>query len=222
MISSFVRNQIAKEQPDLNFRNEHLRNEMKEVLKFWLKKGAAGFRIDATPHLFEVEDLRDEPLSELTDDKNSYDYTLHHYTRDLPEVYDLIYEFREIADEHWHSNGNGDQPILMTEAYTNVTEYLKYFKSSDGKRLGAQLPFNFVLISDVGKKSTATDFKRIIDERIAAVPSGTRLNWVIGNHDNPRIGSRFGEQRIDGLLTLVMTLPSIAITYYVNKSQSIF
>ena len=35
----------------------------------------------------------------------------------------------------------------------------------------------------------------------------------LGNHDKPRFGSRYGTQRIDGLLTLLMTLPGVAVTY---------
>lgn len=204
----------VKEQPDLNYRSEHVVKAMLDVIEFWLKKGAGGFRIDAINFLFEYKDLRDEPLSGKTTDPNSYHYTLHHYTKDLPEMYEIVYKFRAIADEYQKQNG-GLRPVFMTEAYTNATEYPKYFKSKDGSKLGAQMPFNFVLITDLAKDSTATDFKKVIDETIASVPVGTRLNWVIGNHDKPRVGSRFGERKIDGLLALVMTLPGIAVTYLV-------
>lgn len=93
---------------------------------------------------------------------------------------------------------------------------MKYFKSENGT-LGSQMPFNFALISDLSRNSSAADFKNITDSKIASVPKGTRLNWVMGNHDKPRVGSRYGERRIDGLLTLVMTLPGIAVTYNVRN-----
>lgn len=150
---------------------------MKEVFLFWLKKGAAGFRIDATNHLFEDENLRDEPLTNKTNDPKSYDYTEHIYTKDLPEMYEMVYFFREIADSYTRENG-GPERILMTEAYTNDTEYPKYFKSADGKRLGSQMPFNFVLINDLVKSSNASSLKEIIDKRISIVSNETRLNWV--------------------------------------------
>jgi alpha-glucosidase len=55
-------------QPDLNYRNPKVVQEMKNVLSFWLNKGVAGFRIDAIPALFEIKpdengDFPDEPLS---------------------------------------------------------------------------------------------------------------------------------------------------------------
>lgn len=211
----FYLHQFAKQQPDLNYRNPAVVEEMKNVLRFWLKKGAGGFRIDAVCHLFEVEDLRDEPLSGYTNDSKSYSYTHHHYTIDLDEMYDMVYEWRALVDD-FHKSHGGEKPILMTEAYANSSEYRKYFHSADKKRPGSQMPFNFVLITDLNKESTADDFKRVIDDRIAIVPAGVRLNWVLGNHDQPRVGSRFGEARIDSLLTLVMTLPGIAVTYNVS------
>lgn len=207
---------VAKEQPDLNYRSQAVVDEMMRVLEFWLKKGAGGFRIDAVNHLYEDKDFRDEPLSGHTKDPNSYDYLLHHFTQDLPEMYEMVYSFRAYVDEFQKQNG-GDEIILMTEAFTNATEYWKYFKSKDGQKIGAQMPFNFVLITDLNENSVANDYKKVIDDRISAVPKDTRLNWVIGNHDQARVGSRFGERKIDGLLGLVMTLPGIAVTYNVSR-----
>ena len=47
--------QFYKEQPDLNLRNENVRKELRETLRFWLNLGVAGFRVDAVPHFFEDE-----------------------------------------------------------------------------------------------------------------------------------------------------------------------
>lgn len=189
---------------------------MTKVFRFWLSKGVAGFRIDAINHLFEDAKFRDEPLSNKTKDPNSHEYTEHIYTKDLPEMYEMVYKFREIADEYQEEYG-GERRVLMTEAYTNSTEYPKYFKSADGNKNGSQIPFNFVLMEQLDKTSTTNTIKKTIDDRIGAVPAGTRLNWVVGNHDQPRVGSRFGPQKIDGFLTLVMTLPGIAVTYNVSQ-----
>lgn len=45
--------QFYSEQPDLNFRNSAVKKEMDEVLRFWLRKGVAGFRLDAVGFLME-------------------------------------------------------------------------------------------------------------------------------------------------------------------------
>lgn len=206
--------EFVKEQPDLNYRCEEVVKEMKNVLKFWVAKGVGGFRVDAVNYLYEVEDLRDEPLTGKTTDPFAYAYTEKHYTTNLDETYDMVYQWRKVLDD-WKAEHGGDTIIMMTEAYVNNTHLTKYYGSADGKRLGSQMPFNFRLIADLAESSTAHDFKRVIDDLLASVPHGQQANWVIGNHDKPRVGSRYGEGRIDGLLTLVMTLPGIAVTYQV-------
>lgn len=55
--------QFAPAQPDLNYRNPLVVQEMKDVLTYWLDFGVDGFRMDAIPSLFEDPELRDEPLS---------------------------------------------------------------------------------------------------------------------------------------------------------------
>lgn len=55
---------------------------MKDVLRYWLDKGADGFRIDAVNHLFEDPAMRNEPLSGLTLSPTNYLYTDHIYTKE--------------------------------------------------------------------------------------------------------------------------------------------
>lgn len=66
---AFCYHQFAVKQPDLHFRNPKVHDEMKKVLKFWLDKGVAGFRVDAITHMYEVQpaadnSLPDEPFSD--------------------------------------------------------------------------------------------------------------------------------------------------------------
>lgn len=56
---------------------------MNNVLRFWLKLGASGFRINGITHLFKDDLLRDEPLTGRFDDPLHYHYTQHIYTKDL-------------------------------------------------------------------------------------------------------------------------------------------
>src|ERR1700683_5564652 len=53
-----------KQQPDLNWRNPEVRKAMYDTVRFWMKKGVAGFRLDAITTLFEDLDLRDQPIKE--------------------------------------------------------------------------------------------------------------------------------------------------------------
>lgn len=92
------------QQPDLNFRNEIVSIEMKEVLRFWLRKGVDGFRIDAVIYLVESDEnpdgsYTDEPLSGWCKDPLDFNYLVHTETRDLQESYDLIHEWRKVMEE---------------------------------------------------------------------------------------------------------------------------
>jgi len=201
----FYLHQFTKEQPDLNFRSEKVVEEMKEILRFWLAKGVSGFRVDAVNHLFEDEDLQDEPVSNKTDDSKAYDYLEHTLTTDLPECYEMVKQWRELLD-NWSSEYDTETKIMMTEAYANLSATIQYYN-------GAQIPFNFLLITDLNQDSTAADFVYTINKWLTYMPVEETANWVMGNHDKSRVGSRFNFERIDIMNTLLLTLPGIAITY---------
>lgn len=96
--------QFDKTQPDLDYRQPLVVEKMKEVLRFWMDKGADGFRVDAINHLFEIQDLRDEPRDQC-DDPESYCYTQHIYTKDLLETYDMIGQWRKVLDDYTLEHG---------------------------------------------------------------------------------------------------------------------
>ncbi|XP_032595167.1 maltase 2 isoform X2 [Drosophila grimshawi] len=204
--------QFTKEQPDLNFRNPVVVQAMDEVLLFWLNKGVAGFRIDAVNHLFENETLPDEPLSGQSTDPLSYDYTKHIYTKDLPEVLSMVQHWRKLLDDYTAQHPEDSTRIMMTEAYAGLTELMNYYEDSSGI-MGSHLPFNFHFITDVNRESDARDFVYNVEKWLIYMPRGHAANWVIGNHDNPRVASRFGSASVDAMNMLLMTLPGVAVTY---------
>lgn len=180
--------QFVKEQPDLNYRSGAVVVAMKDVLKFWLNRGVNGFRIDAVKFLFEVEpdtngDYPDESLSGDCEDVADTCYLRHNLTQDLDETYDMIYQWRAVVDE-WTSNVNsGDNGakttrIIMTEAYTTLPNTVRYYGETNG-RPGAQVPFNFELITYLRNGSSAVEAKRIIASWLDAMPTGVRANWVV-------------------------------------------
>lgn len=88
-------------------------------MKFWIDKGADGFRLDAIPHLFEANpvdhngEYPDEPLSGnmfLTSDQPGYTTQIH--VRDLIELYDVVYEWREAADL-WQQESESETKLVL-------------------------------------------------------------------------------------------------------------
>lgn len=88
MRHQYYLHQFTKQQPDLNFRNARVIEEMNSILRFWLGRGVSGFRIDAVNHMFEVEDYRDEPETGIEIDSLSYEFLHHYYTKDLVSLYE--------------------------------------------------------------------------------------------------------------------------------------
>nr|CAD7263069.1 unnamed protein product [Timema shepardi] len=199
--------QFAVKQPDLNFRNPHLVDEMKDAMTFWLDRGVAGFRVDAVPFLFEVTSLQDEPLSNdpkaLPDD---YLYLVHNYTVNLEETFDMVQQWRGLMEAY-----QDPERLMMAEAYADFETTMRYYGTPLSP--GAHFPFNFALITDVNGNSTPSDFLKATKKWIDDLPPGALSNWVIGNHDNHRVASRFGRELVDGLNMLALLLPGVAVTY---------
>ncbi|XP_072940566.1 maltase A1-like [Epargyreus clarus] len=202
-------------QPDLNYREPKVQQEMNDVIRFWLDKGVSGFRVDAVIYLYEADSKNyngsypDEPLSGKKGfDSDDYDYLNHIYTRDLNETYDVIYNWRDVMDEYIEKDG--ENKLMMTEAYTSLANVMKYYGT--GKRNGS-VPFNFSLLENINNQSTAFDIKLVIDKWMTYMPVGKTANWVNGNHDQSRLASRLGDSRVDAMNMLALILPGIAVTY---------
>ncbi|EDW12454.1 maltase 1 [Drosophila mojavensis] len=207
----FYLRQFTKGQPDLNYRNPAVLQAMDAVLTYWLKRGVSGFRIDAVNYVFEDKQLRDEPLSGATSDPNSVDYLNHIYTRNQEENYGLIQHWRKLLDDYSEKYG-GPARIMMTEGYAELPQVMEFYEDENGVQ-GANFPFNFDFITELNSESTAQDFVFTIQRWLIYMPPGHSANWVMGNHDNPRVASRYGAKSVDAMNMLLMTLPGIGITY---------
>ena len=178
---AYYLHQYAVQQPDLNHRNPDVVKTMKNVMAFWLNKGAYGFRVDAIPNLIEVApdargNLPDEPKSGKCSDPNDFCYLKHIYTNNLNESFQLVFGWREFLENYRKENG-GDARVLMTEPNDELDGILRHY--GDGKRNGSHIPFNFYLLGIATKKSKAADYKFYIENYMSKVPAGAEPNWVV-------------------------------------------
>jgi len=193
---------FLKEQPDLNWRNPEVVAAMHEVLRFWLRRGVAGFRIDVLWLLIKDDRWRDNPPNpDYTPGMPLFQSQLPVYTTDRPENQDVVAGLRAVVDEF-------DDRVLIGEIYLPLNRLVAYY----GKNLkGVQLPFNFQLLQSPWDARSIAD---LIDRYESALPVGGWPNWVLGNHDNPRIASKVGaaQARVAGLILL--TLRGTPTMYY--------
>ncbi|MBV9560988.1 MAG: DUF3459 domain-containing protein [Bradyrhizobium sp.] len=190
------------QQPDLNWRNPAVRQAIYDVMRFWLGKGVDGFRVDVIWHLIKDEGFRDNPPNpNFREGQPPHQALLPAYTTDQPEVQHVVAEMRSVLDAF-------RERVLIGEIYLPIARLVAYY----GKDLlGAHLPFNFALLS---APWNARRIEAIIAEYEHALPPGAWPNWVLGNHDRPRVASRVGAEQARVAAMLLLTLRGTPTLYY--------
>jgi alpha-glucosidase len=201
--AQFYLHLFDRKQPDLNWRNPRVREAIYEVVRFWFDRGIDGLRIDVLWLLVKDAEFRDNPPSPPL---RPGEYEWSRYDRpgfeDRPEVHDIVREMRSVADEY-------DQRVLIGEIYLPLERLVRYY----GDHLsGIHLPFNFGLITI--PRWDATTIAELIERYEAALPAGAAPNWVLGNHDVPRIATRAGAAGARLALMLLLSLRGTVTCYY--------
>jgi alpha-glucosidase len=190
------------EQPDLNWRNPAVEKAMFDVTRWWYKRGVSGFRLDAVDTIFEVADLKDNPILPGTNrygDPNMEDK----YNKKLPEMHDVLQRLRKVADEN--------DAVLIGETWTKNIDELRQYYGDHGNEL--QMPMDF-LFTRVDQFSPAEFRKQIAGVNAAGWPV-----YVISNHDIVRSYVRYGDGEHDDAIAklmagLYLTLRGTPIMYY--------
>jgi alpha-glucosidase len=123
------------------------------------------------------------------------------YTTDRPELQDIVAGLRRVIEEF-------DKRVLIGEIYLPLDRLVAYYGADLD---GIQLPFNFQLLQSAWD---ARAIAALIDRYERALPSGGWPNWVLGNHDNPRIASRVGAPQARVAAMLLLTLRGTPTMYY--------
>ncbi|XP_056291511.1 neutral and basic amino acid transport protein rBAT isoform X2 [Pseudoliparis swirei] len=206
--------QFFKEQPELNFRNPHVRKEMTDIIHFWLGKGVDGFRMGSVKHLLEAAHLRDEPQV----DPNKAPETVvsegdlyHDHTISQLGLHDLLRDWR--AQMEAYSREPGRYRFMVTESYDykEVDKTMMYYGTSLVKE--SDFPFNFYLL-DLPQNTSGLWVQHLVQLWMDNMPEGQWANWLVGNHDQPRIASTAGQPYIRVINMLLLTLPGTPTTYY--------
>jgi alpha-glucosidase len=189
-------------QPDLNWRNPAVREAIYDVMRFWLRKGVDGFRVDVIWHLIKDAQFRDNPPNPyFVEGRPPNEKILTQYSTDQPEVLEVIAAMRRVIDEF-------DDRVLIGEVYLPLHRLVAYYGNDLN---GAQMPFNFALLSTLW---SARSIEKIVADYERALPVGAWPNWVLGNHDRPRIASRVGPAQARVAAMLLLTLRGTPTLYY--------
>ena len=180
---------------------------MYDVMRFWFDRGVDGFRIDVLWHMVKAADFPDNPPNPAyRPAMGEMHRVLQLHSTDQPEVHRIAAEMRDIADSYG-AKGQGER-VLIGEIYLPVDRLMHYY---GGERPEVHLPFNFQLIDTPWEaRSLAT----LIASYEAALPPGGWPNWVLGNHDRPRVAAKRGQAQARVAAMLLLTLRGTPTLYY--------
>ena len=195
---------FLRQQPDLNWRNPDVRAAMHNVLRFWLDRGVDGFRMDVIDRIVKDADLRDNPWlpdGDPTSD-NLFAQQEHAYDLYQPDIIDEIRQIRAVFDSY-----DGDR-VTIGEVWAEPRSRWVTFYGPDLD--GLHLPFNFFLLV---QPWDAQAMRASVDELEAALPAGAWPNYVLGNHDRPRLATRYGPEVVRTAAMLLLTLRGTPTLY---------
>uniref|UniRef100_A0A8C2L7Q3 Amino acid transporter heavy chain SLC3A1 n=1 Tax=Cyprinus carpio TaxID=7962 RepID=A0A8C2L7Q3_CYPCA len=206
--------QFLKEQPDLNYRNPRVIEEMTDIIHFWLKKGVDGFRMDAVKHMLEATHLRNEPQVDPDQDPSTVDteFELYHdYTYTQQGLHEILTNWRIDLDAYSREPGRYRFMVVECYDYEEIDKTMRYYGTSYVTE--SDFPFNFYLLY-LPDDLSGNQAKSLVHLWMSNMPKGKWPNWVVGNHDKPRIGSSAGTEYIRAINMLLLTLPGTPTTYY--------
>jgi len=204
------------EQPDLNWYNPEVREALADVIRFWMKRGADGFRLDTANYYAYDRQLRDNPKragsSELMEDgqeANPLSQYITKYSKDRPENLEFIHYLRKIFDE------SGAVSIGEIGSAEGLESTLKLGTDYVKKGKGLHLAYTFSMLN---KNMSAEYLEHVLRVTEESIEDGWPC-WSLSNHDCMRMISRFdcfGER--DGfqqmMLLLLLSLRGTPIIYY--------
>jgi oligo-1,6-glucosidase len=210
---------FSKKQPDLNWDNPTVRNEIFSMMDWWLKKGIDGFRMDVISMISKVPGLPDGPVKNGTYGDSSP------YVINGPHVHEYLKEMNQKVLSHYD---------LMTVGETaGVTiEQAKQYANRNGQELSMIFQFDHVSLEDDPKLGKWNDSKIPLPKLKQVLSKWqTQLHGIAwnslywSNHDQPRAVSRFGndspEYRQTSAKMLATCLHMMQGTPYIYQGEEL-
>ncbi len=210
---------FSKKQPDLNWDNPEVRSELYEIMRWWLEKGIDGFRLDVVNFISKDPTLPDDDPAKAPGSTGSSYYI------DGPDIHRYLQEMNAQVFSGTDAVAIGETPMVSKEAGA---------KYVDPSRNELDLIFQFDHVtfdqSEGGfwappRNWKLTELKEIMTEWRKSVSSTGGWNATyLGNHDQPRIVNRFGddgEYRRESAQTLAALLLTISGTPFIFQGEEI-
>jgi alpha-glucosidase len=197
---------FAREQPDLNWRNPEVHQEMLNIFRFWLKRDVDGFRLDVFNSYFKHPELADNPFK-----LGIREFNLQHHINDMdqPEMIPLLNELRSLLDAY---------PERYVVGETHLPTLHKAISYCGSDKLHAAFSFDFTSGLLFYPWNPGWLKQKIALREAAFTQAGVWPTTVMSNHDVPRAASRYTQREEDSqariAMTLLLTLRGTPFMYY--------
>ena len=198
--------EFLKFQPDLNYRNPEVQREMLDTIRFWLKKGVDGFRLDIINALFEDEEFRDAPFTlKLFSENLDVLFKSSRMNLNHPDTIEFCKKLRKTIDEF-----NDPSRFMVGEIMASLPTIRRFLgENADGLNLS-------FLFKSLNVPLKAKKVRQLIESYEEHFPEPFMPTWVFGNHDMfRRISKLNGSMNKAKLNTaLQLTARGVPFIYY--------
>lgn len=195
---------FSKKQPDLNWENEKVRNEVYKMMNFWVDKGIGGFRMDVIDLIGKVPD-------EMV-------------TGNGPKLHDYLQEMNKAALA-------GNDLLTVGETWGATPEVAKLYSNPERKELSMVFQFEHIGLDQIEGKEKwdlknleLLDLKKVLSKWQTELEGQGWNSLFWNNHDLPRIVSRWGndkEYRVESAKMLATLLHGMKGTPYIYQGEEI-
>ena len=193
---------FSKKQPDLNWENEKVRNEVYKMMNFWVDKGIGGFRMDVIDLIGKVPDEM--------------------ITGNGPKLHDYLQEMNKAALE-------GHDLLTVGETWGATPEIAKLYSNPKRKELSMVFQFEHIGLDQIEGKEKwdvkpldLLDLKKVLSKWQTELEGEGWNSLFWNNHDLPRIVSRWGndkEYRVESAKMLATLLHGMKGTPYIYQGE---
>ncbi|MCE0494165.1 glycoside hydrolase family 13 protein [Vibrio salinus] len=193
---------FGKHQPDLNWDNPKVREELYSILRFWLNKGVSGLRFDTVATLSKIPNFPDLTPQQLKDFSLAYTQgpNLHKYLKEMN---------REVLSHY--------DAVSAGEIFGVPMKQVPLFVDSRRHELNMTFMFDLIRYDRAADRwhtvpKTLADFRQTIDKMNHVVGQYGWNTFFLGNHDNPRTVSHYGDDRPQWRNASAEALATITLT----------
>lgn len=203
-VQQYYFHQFSVKQPDLNWENPKVRQEIYDMINWWIQKGVGGFRLDV------IDQIAKEPDKRITNNG--------------PRLHEFI---RELSRETFQKA----DLVTVGETWGATTELAKLYSNPDGSEFSMVFQFEHICLDQIAGKEkwdlAPLPFLKLkeVFERWQTELYGQGWNSLFwNNHDLPRIVSRWGndgEYRVESAKMLAILLHGMQGTPYIYQGEEL-